>query len=247
MRSYARIATLSVLILGTGSGLASATSVPLFNATADFSQANFGIGEAIDGFITNADGWAIFDGATSARTGVFETGVDPTFAGGTLFTFVLSQMFSDAQHNVGRFRLSYTLDSNLLFADGLQTGGDIVANWVVFDPLSAVASNLSTLTELGDNSILASGIPNGNGTYTITASTLATGITGFRLETLLDASLPTSGPGRHPTNGNFVLTEFAVDAVAAQQSTAVPEPGTMGLLLAGLGALRYRYSRRRRA
>ena len=37
------------------------------------------------------------------------------------------------------------------------------------------------------------------------------GITGFRLEVLADSSFPDSGPGRNG-NGNFVLTEFQVDA-----------------------------------
>ncbi len=48
---------------------------------------------------------------------------------------------------------------------------------------------------------------------TITALTSLTGITGFRLEMLADASLPANGPGRFG-NGNFVLSELGVSAVA---------------------------------
>ena len=37
-------------------------------------------------------------------------------------------------------------------------------------------------------------------------------ITGIRLEVLEDPSLPFNGPGRQPTNGNFVLTELMLHA-----------------------------------
>jgi hypothetical protein len=47
--------------------------------------------------------------------------------------------------------------------------------------------------------------------YTITVRTHLTNITGFRLEALRDPNLPSYGPGRAP-NGNFVLSEFRVDA-----------------------------------
>ena len=45
--------------------------------------------------------------------------------------------------------------------------------------------------------------------YTFTATLPEAAVTGFRLEILEDASLPTSGPGR-ATNGNIVLSEFRV-------------------------------------
>ena len=66
--------------------------------------------------------------------------------------------------------------------------------------------------------------------YTVTASTLLTGITGIRLDVLQNPSLPFDGPGRQPTNGNFVLSEFTVDA----QGSSIPEPGTLGTLAAAL-------------
>ena len=39
-----------------------------------------------------------------------------------------------------------------------------------------------------------------------------TGITGFPLEVLSDPTLPFNWPGRKPANGNFVLSQFQVDA-----------------------------------
>src|SRR5262249_29367149 len=48
-------------------------------------------------------------------------------------------------------------------------------------------------------------------TYTVTAHTNLTGITGVRLEVLADNSLPNRGPGR-ADDGNFVLNDFKVFA-----------------------------------
>jgi len=55
--------------------------VALQSATASFSQASYGVGEAINGVIPSAmtsDGWGIATpgGATSAQSAVFETVTD---------------------------------------------------------------------------------------------------------------------------------------------------------------------------
>ncbi len=76
--------------------------------------------------------------------------------------------------------------------------------------------------------------------YTVTTSTTLNGITGIRLEMLQDASLPFNGPGRQPTNGNFVLTHLTLDAAP------IPEPGPYALLLAGILTLRIVFRRRAR-
>jgi hypothetical protein len=81
----------------------------------------------------------------------------------------------------------------------------------VLAPLSASSTNGTTLSILGDNSILAGGTNPTTSTYKVSAFTPLVGITGFRLEVLADGSFPDSGPGRN-SNGNFVLTEFQVDA-----------------------------------
>lgn len=117
-----------------------------------------------------------------------------------------------------------TTDDRSTFADGLDTGGDVTANWTVLNPVSFTAANGATLAKLGDHSLLVSGAPN-----TIVAHTTLTGITGFRLEALLDPSLAHDGPG-FACGGSFVVQEFQVSIAP------VPEPAST-VLLSGLGLL----------
>jgi hypothetical protein len=147
-----------------------------------------------------------------------------------------------AQHSIGRFRLSFTTDDSSTFADGLASGGDVTATWTVLDPLTFSSTTGETFTKQGDLSLLVSGGTNIQSTYTITALLPVTGVTGLRLETLEDVSLPFDGPGRQPDNGNFVLSEFTVAI------SAVPEPGVLamtGVGLASVAATAMRWRRRR--
>ena len=223
-----------------------ATPITLQQPTATFSQSAFGdysVGTAING--TDADnlGWAIANGfaqSTGAQTAVFETSANVGFLGGSIFTFTMIQTHTGpSYHTLGRFRLSVTTDDRSLFADGLATGGDVTANWIVLNPGSFISANGATLTKLGDFSILASGLSPEFDTYTISAQTTLTGITGIRLEALADPSLPFGGPGRQPENGNFVLAEFQVDI------TPIPEPTVFSLLVA-VGIVRLVVGRKNR-
>src|SRR5207253_7935604 len=91
------------------------------------------------------------------------------------------------------------------------------AAWTVLEPASAKAAKGTVLTKQPDGSLLASGKNPALETYTVTADTPVTGITGIRLEVLPDPSLPSKGPGR-ADNGNFVLNEFRVTAMEQGQS-----------------------------
>lgn len=89
--------------------------------------------------------------------------------------------------------------------------GHAQAIWKVLEPIQFASAGGASLRKLPDGSILAGGANPSPDTYTITAHTDLTAISGFRLEALPDPSLPGHGPGRAP-NGNFALDEFRVDA-----------------------------------
>ena len=91
--------------------------------------------------------------------------------------------------------------------------------WTVLDPIAARSAAGVTLTKQPDGSILASGDNPLTDTYTITAKTDLTGITGIRLEALPDPSLPAGGSGR-AINGNFALNEFRVMAAPTDNGAA---------------------------
>jgi hypothetical protein len=237
-RTSALLAAFSLIVSGGIIESARASLVPLQNATADYSQQNWGgpfdVSQSIDGILTGEAGWAVASPLVPAsdgtpHTAAYQTQSNAGFASGSKLTFSLyfDHMIPDGQHTLGRFRISLTTDDRSTFADGLQIGGDVTANWTVLTPLTYSSANGATMTLLGDNSILVSGLNPVTDIYTVTVNTAITGITGFRLEALTDPSLVNNGPGR-ANNGNFVLTEFQVDIAA------VPEPSLISLsFLAG--------------
>ncbi|MFK8112306.1 MAG: DUF1549 domain-containing protein [Rubripirellula sp.] len=105
--------------------------------------------------------------------------------------------------------------------EGLDASVDkLVANsrksaieWYPLAATSASATNKAVLTPQPDRSIIASGKKD-KGVYTITMKTSLQNVTGIRLEAMSDPSLPSSGPGL-AGNGNFVVTEFEINAAPA--------------------------------
>jgi tetratricopeptide (TPR) repeat protein len=83
--------------------------------------------------------------------------------------------------------------------------------WHVLHPVRGTSAGGATLTPMPDGSVLASGAVAFPEAYTVTAKTSVTGITAVRVEVLADKGLPAGGPGRNH-NGNFVLSEFRVEA-----------------------------------
>ena len=114
--------------------------------------------------------------------------------------------------------------------------------WTPLAPETASATNGVKLTRQPDGSVLASGPNPALTTYTITAVSPLRGITGVRLDALVDPSLPKTGPGRD-AYGHFRITGLQVEiAPASQSSSALPAialaPATS--LSAGAQALRFK-------
>jgi WD40 repeat protein len=90
----------------------------------------------------------------------------------------------------------------------LADGGD--TEWHLLEASTLAAPAEVTLQRLDDRSVQASGAADA-GAYTITIDTALTGITGFRIEAIPYSKEKGIGPGI-PENGNFVVTEFEVQA-----------------------------------
>jgi hypothetical protein len=236
-----------LVAITVGGTPAIADSIALQNATATFSQTSWAVSGAIDG--SNTSGWAVGYSTGSvwnadAQTAAFETTTNAGYVGGTLLSFTLTfgRPAVGFEENLGRFALAVTTAARSSFADGLANGGNVGNDsiWTVLTPSTAVSALGTTLTINADHSVLASGANPGFETYTVAAQTTLTAITGIRLQALEDSTLPHNGPGRTATDGNFILTTFAVT------QTAVPEPGTSVLLSSALiGLLAYAWRKRK--
>ncbi|MCD6050121.1 MAG: Planctomycete cytochrome, partial [Verrucomicrobia bacterium] len=76
---------------------------------------------------------------------------------------------------------------------------------------------------LSDKSVLINDEAPDKDTYFVTVNTMLKDMTGFKLETLTDPSLPGNGPGRgDDKRPNFVLNTFAVSAAKQNSSEAKP-------------------------
>jgi len=95
--------------------------------------------------------------------------------------------------------------------------------WTPLTPLAARATNGVVLKILPDGSVLASGENPPLTSYTVTAATPLGGITGLRLETLPDPSLPRGGPGRDGY-GHFRVTGIRVNAAPVSASGQASAP-----------------------
>ena len=81
-------------------------AISLKNATADFSQENWLVANAIDG--NTESGWAVSPDFNKNHTAIFETASDLGQNGGTMLSFRLVQQFAEGTHSLGRFRISVT-------------------------------------------------------------------------------------------------------------------------------------------
>ena len=204
-------------------------------AVATGSQGGFSPVYAVDG-LPSTPGWAIAgtggDG-TPSQTAMFPT-MEPLSAGpGMTLTFTIDQQHAATFHNLGLFRLSATDDPS----------PSLGSAWTPLVPDEFWGADPgTTFTIRPDDAVLVGGVNPQNTTYWLEVPYENMGglsqITAFLLEAIDDdtSGLPTGGPGR-ASNGNFVVTDFRVEA-------RVPEPST--LLLSNLGLLGLAFVSRRR-
>ncbi|MCP4107562.1 MAG: PKD domain-containing protein, partial [Desulfobacteraceae bacterium] len=185
--------------------------VTLEYGTGTFSQeGKYTPDQSVDGQFDNPviNGWAVLEipvHVTHEQTAVWETATD--LAAGQL-KFRMYFYHPSGSAALGRFRISVTTDDRSEFADDKNSDGDITADWTVLANPSVTLPDGATSQVLSDSSILIGGTVVSQAVYEIEYTTSVFGITGIRLEALEDSSLPHNGPGMHPDNGNFQLTEL---------------------------------------
>lgn len=100
-------------------------------------------------------------------------------------------------------------------ADAYLAKHNTGVEWFFLEADTLAAPKGITLERDRDRSIKATGTAD-KGAYTITMKTSLKDISAFRIEALQDASLKGNGPGL-PENGNFVVTEFEVEAATTSK------------------------------
>ena len=83
-------------------------------------------------------------------------------------------------------------------------------------PASVTVANGVLAETLDDGAVRVGGDNPEKATYSISFDSDVNDVAAIRLETLTDAALPSTGPGRTP-HGNFVLTELTASVAAADQ------------------------------
>ena len=95
---------------------------------------------------------------------------------------------------------------------------DSDVEWHFLEATSLTGPKGITLKRADDRSILADGKAD-QGAYTVIVKTTLKDIAGFRIEAMKDTRVKGNGPGITENNGNFVVTEFEVQAAPASKPT----------------------------
>ena len=93
---------------------------------------------------------------------------------------------------------------------------DSLSHWTDLRPIQLLSTSGATLTLLPDQSVLAGAYNPDQDTFVVIAETSLQEISSIRLEALTHPSLPRRGASRSPS-GNFVLTEFEVEAAPLKE------------------------------
>jgi YVTN family beta-propeller protein len=214
------IANASVSVTTTTS-----SSVRFSSAVATFTgvDVNWAPSQMIDGMLTGPDapgtygginGWAVYNTATGKSEGAdaLLTIANPLSAGRYTLTFTLYQnYYGNPGHILGDFALAYTTAATPTLASpqtpvSIQSASSLNGTTFSLLPMGELLANTS------HNSI-------GTDTYTISASVdSAIPITGIFLDAIKNPALPGGGPGGQYDNGNFVVSEFTLDASTANST-----------------------------
>jgi hypothetical protein len=97
------------------------------------------------------------------------------------------------------------------------------SGWTPLAPLKASATNGVVLKVQPDQTVLASGANPALTSYTVTVETTLQNITGIRIETLPDPSLPKNGPGRDGY-GHFRVTGIHAEIAPAAKTAQAGQP-----------------------
>jgi hypothetical protein len=168
-------------------------------------------------------GWAVYNfstGQAEAATALL-TLTTPVAAGPQNWTVTLYQnLSSPPQHLLGDFSLGYSTAASPTLS----------SSETLFTITGASSLNGTTFTPLGPSELLAGGPTPNTDVYTIslTEDSLLP-VTGLFLNVFNNALLPFDGPGRQPTNGNFVVSELT--------ASVTPLPAALPLFAGGLGVI----------
>ena len=198
------------------------SSVKFSSAVATFYEIpnNWAPSQMIDGIFTGpppgpgqdptfggVNGWSI--AGTPDGADALLTLANPLPAGQYYLTFRIYQnYYGNPGHILGDFALEYTTAASPILSSP-QTPVSIQ---------NASSLNGTTFSLLSPGELLADTSHNavGTDTYTVSASIdSATPITGVFLDAIKNSALPGGGPGGQYGNGNFVVSEFTLDASAA--------------------------------
>jgi probable HAF family extracellular repeat protein/ELWxxDGT repeat protein len=204
-----------------GVGTSTMSPINFSGAVATFYevQNDWAPSQMIDGIFTGPpgpgtfagiNGWSVYDFNAGMADGAdaLLTLATPLPAGQYNLTFRIYQnYYGNPGHILGDFSLDYTTDTSPTLSSP-QTPVSIQ---------SASSLNGTTFSFLSPGELLANTSQNSLGidTYTISASVdAASSITGIFLDAIKNPALPGGGPGGQYGNGNFVVSEFTLDASA---------------------------------
>jgi hypothetical protein len=202
-----------------GVGASTVSPVTFSSAVATFYevQNDWAPSQMIDGLFTGPpgpgayagiNGWSVYDFNSGMADGAdaLLTLANPLPAGQYNLTFTIYQnYYGNPGHILGDFALDYTTAASPTLSSP-QTPVSIQ---------SASSLNGTTFSFLSPGELLANTSQNliGTDTYTISASVdSASPITGIFLDAIKNPALPGGGPGGQYGNGNFVVSEFTLDA-----------------------------------